>query len=103
MAIQDPAAAETTDGEHLFDGMGKGMAQHKIVTELFADLPRRRVVRLVKAERYAKILERGPKRLVVWLVPVIAVDNVGAQKNRAEAQRLDAATRLGDRVVDVER
>src|SRR2546426_12559996 len=97
MAIQDPAAAETTDGEHLFDGMGKGMAQHKIVTELFADLPGRRVVRLVKAERYAKILERGPKRLVVWLVPVIGAEHGGGQENRGGAQRLDAATRPSGR------
>src|SRR2546422_10949449 len=101
MAIQDPAAAETTDGEHLFDGMGKGMAQHKIVTELFADLPGRRVVRLVKAERYAEILEGGPQRRVIRLVPVVAVDDIGAQKDRTEAPLLDSGTRPRGRGVDV--
>ena len=52
------AAAKAADGEHLFDGMGKSVAQHEIVAELFTDLARRRGVRLVKAQGHAEIFER---------------------------------------------
>jgi hypothetical protein len=57
----------------------------------------------VKAKRYAEILERRPERLVVRIVPVMTIDNIGAEKNCSKAQRLDAATGLSNRVVDVKR
>ena len=78
MAVQHPAAAETADGEHLFDRMGKSMAQHEVVTELFAHLPGCRIVCLVKAQRHLEILERRPERLVIGVMPVVAVDDIGA-------------------------
>src|SRR4029434_645757 len=74
MAIEYPAAAKTADGEHLLDRMRIGVTQHEVVAEIVSGLARRRVVSLVKAEGHTKILERGPKRLVVGLVPVVAVD-----------------------------
>jgi hypothetical protein len=102
VAVQNSAAAKTTDGEHLFDGMSKSMAQHEIVAELFTDLARRRSVRLVKTERYAEIFERRPKRLVKRIVPIMAVDDVGAQKDGPKAQLLDTAPSLSYRIIDVE-
>src|SRR5688572_17833605 len=103
MSFQNSAAAETADGEHLFDRMGVGMAQHEIVTELFADLARRRGVRLVESEGYAEILDRGPQWFVVGVMPVVVIDDIGAQKDCPKAQLLDATARLSDRVVDAER
>src|ERR1044071_7793860 len=81
--------------------MGIGVAQHEVIAELVAYLARRRSIRFVKAEGRAEILERGPERLVVELVPVVAVDDVGAEKYAAKAQLLDAAARFGAGVVGV--
>src|SRR5581483_6858471 len=47
--------------------------------------------------------QRRPERLVILVVPVAAVDDVGAEKYPAKAQLLDAAARLGDGVVDGKR
>ncbi len=70
------------------------MPQHEIVAELFADLARRGVIRLVKSQGHAEFFESGPKRFVIGLVPVVAVDDIGAQKDCAKAQLLDAALGL---------
>src|SRR5947209_4444204 len=76
MALEDAARAEGAGGEHLLDRMGVDVLQHRVGAELLAHLPELRARPLVEAQRDLELLERGPERLVVGIVPVASVDLV---------------------------
>src|SRR5205807_2113007 len=102
MAREDAARAEGAGGEHLLDRMGIDVLEHRVGAELLADLAKLRARPLVESERDLELLEGGPERLVVRIVPVPPVHLVRSQEHRAEAVLADAAPGLGDGVVDVE-
>ena len=58
---------------------------------------------LVEAERHAQAFDLGPERIVVGVVPVAAVDRIGADEHRLEAQLVDSPSGLADRALDVVR
>src|SRR5262245_58642927 len=102
MALEDAARTEGAGGEHLLDRMRVDVLEHRVGAELLADLAELRAGALVKAERHLELLERGPERLVVRIVPVAAADLVRSEEHRAEAILAHAAPGFGDRVGDVE-
>src|SRR5215510_3589284 len=102
MALEDAARAEGAGGEHLLDRMGIDVLEHRVGAELLADLTELGARALVEAERHLELLERGPQRLVVRIVPVASVHLVRPEEHRAEAVLAHAAPRLGHGVVDVE-
>src|SRR6266571_992185 len=82
--------------------MREGMAEHGVATTLFAHVRQGCRIPLMETNGYAECCERGPQRLVVEVVPVPALDDVGAQEDAAEAQLVPTAAGLGDGVSDVE-
>ena len=55
----------------------------------------------MEAERDLQALQRIPERLVVVVVPRLAIDDIGAQKDRLEPEVFHDAVRFLDGVVDV--
>jgi|GEM_PF-5203127 len=60
MALKNTTAAEAPHRQHLFERVGKGVPQHKIVAELIADLPPGRGIGFVKTERNIQLLQGRP-------------------------------------------
>ena len=56
MALENATAAEAPQSQHLFKRMGKGMPQHKIVTELIARLATGRSIGFVETQGQVQFL-----------------------------------------------
>src|SRR5712691_4054192 len=82
--------------------MREGMAEHGVVTTLFAHVWQGCRIPLMEANGYTECFECGPQWLVVGVVPVPAINDVRAQEDAAEAQLVHTAAGLGDGVSDVE-
>src|SRR5713101_9703554 len=82
--------------------MREGMAEHGVVTTLFAYVRQGCRIPLMETNGHAECFEGGPQRLVVGVVPVPAMDDVWAQEDAAEAQLVHTAAGLGDGIIDVE-
>src|SRR5881296_1745645 len=91
MALEDTARAEGAGRQHLLDRVRVDVLQHRVGAELLAHLPELRARPLVEPERDLELLERGPERLVVRIVPVPSVDLVRSEEHRPEAELADAA------------
>src|SRR6266568_5103877 len=103
MTLEDAARAEGAGGQHHLDRMGVDVLEHRVGAELLANLAELGARALVEAQRDFQLLERGPERLVVWVVPVTPVHLVRPQEDAAEAELAHAPARLRHRVVHVER
>src|SRR5918996_2227485 len=55
----------------------------------------------MESERDLEFLQCIPERLVVKVMPSLAINDIGAQKNRAKAEIIHHPTSLFDGVVDV--
>ena len=85
MALENAAAEKAAEAEHLLEGLRVNPAQAEVRLEVFRALARARRGGLVEAERQIELFEQVPQRLVVRIVPVLAVDDIRAQKHRAKA------------------
>src|SRR5439155_11948477 len=74
--------------------MREGMAEHGVVTKLFAYVRQGCRITLMETNGHAEFFERGPQRLVVGVVPGATVDQVRTEEDPTEAQLLDTALGL---------
>src|SRR5215471_9176963 len=95
MTLEDAARAERAGREHLLDRMRVDVLEHRVGAELLADLAQGRPGALVKSERHLQLLERGPQRLVVRVVPVAVVHLVRAEEHRPKPVLAHAPARFG--------
>ena len=100
MALQHAAADEAAEAHHLLERLRVDTAQHEVV-EVLAGLLGHGTGGLVEADGHVQLLQRVPQWVVPAVVPVPAVDDVGADEDGLEAEFLHGAPRLGDSVVDV--
>src|SRR5205807_2214292 len=89
----DPAVADRVDD----------VLQQRVGAELLADVAELGARPLVEAQRDLELLELGPQRLVVRIVPVAPVHLVRPQEQAPEAELSHAAAGLGHRILDGER
>ena len=100
MPLQDTAADEAAEAHHLLERLSVDASQHEVV-EVLACLFGHGAGGLVEADRHVQLLQRVPQRVVPGVVPVPAVDDVGADEDGLEAQLLHRSPRLRHGVVDV--
>src|SRR3989449_11267237 len=98
VTLEDAARAEGAGGQHHLDRMGVDVLEHRVGAELLADMAELGARPLVEAQRDLELLELGPQRLVVRIVPVAPVHLVRPQEQAPEAELSHAAAGLGPRL-----